>query len=63
MAHGEELLYSVGFRERMLLEPSKEVYYVLEEPDPEKELEAWVEWFEQLRRTSAMFKRIASALK
>jgi hypothetical protein len=52
---GIEALMCLGFREKDLTVPTKEKYYVLEEPNTELEMEKWVEWFDRLTLAKQIF--------
>lgn len=40
---------SLGFREKKLKEPKEEMFYVLEEPNLETEMDEWTAWYERLK--------------
>lgn len=47
--YGVEVLLCLGFREKNLTQPTQECYFVLEEPDAEREMDRWTEWFDSLQ--------------
>jgi hypothetical protein len=48
LAGGEEFLRWIGFQEKMLSVPTKELYWVLPEPNVEADLEAWSFWYSRI---------------
>lgn len=48
-AGGEAMLYGIGFKQKSLTQPTKELYYVLEEPDASQDMGQWVNWFDNLQ--------------
>ena len=60
---GLEFLYAVGFREKKLTLPRPGVYFALEEPNAAEDVNAWLEWFEELKRIAELVCGEAQTLK